>query len=270
MNGCCDCQRDLAKLQDEVNTLYSVLSPQLSGRPIIMIDDPDDIACFDSNGDGSGYYAGYAFCDGQNHGGYVTRDLRDRFVVGAGQSYSVGNTGGFNSVTLDVTMIPSHNHTLTDPGHNHDITDPGHGHAVTDLGHDHAASQVAHSHNGTTDVNGEHTHVPSTDPGDGIVTSNNNGVFVDNSGSSEVNVDGALAPAGDHDHTFTTNSQTPAVTVNSAFTGVSVASNLTGITETEDQVTGITIANTGGGLPHENRPPFYAVIFIQRVSANVI
>ena len=37
--------------------------------------------------------AGYYLCDGNNG----TPDLRDRFVVGAGNTYAVGNTGGFTS-----------------------------------------------------------------------------------------------------------------------------------------------------------------------------
>ena len=36
---------------------------------------------------------GYYLCNGSNG----TPDLRDRFVVGAGNSYAVGNTGGFTS-----------------------------------------------------------------------------------------------------------------------------------------------------------------------------
>lgn len=37
--------------------------------------------------------AGYVLCNGSNG----TPDLRDRFVVGAGNTYAVGNTGGFTS-----------------------------------------------------------------------------------------------------------------------------------------------------------------------------
>ncbi|WP_202945713.1 tail fiber protein [Acetonema longum] len=55
--------------------------------------------------------AGWTLCNGQNG----TPDLRDRFIVGAGGSYSVGNTGGSNTVTLTVNQIPSHNHAF--PGH---------------------------------------------------------------------------------------------------------------------------------------------------------
>jgi microcystin-dependent protein len=58
---------------------------------------------------------GWALCNGSNG----TPDLRDRFIVGAGNSYNPGNTGGANNVTLDLTQIPSHTHPVTDPGHTH-------------------------------------------------------------------------------------------------------------------------------------------------------
>ena len=50
---------------------------------------------------------GWVLCDGNNS----TPDLRNRFVVGAGNSYSVGDNGGADSVTLSVDQIPSHNHS---------------------------------------------------------------------------------------------------------------------------------------------------------------
>jgi microcystin-dependent protein len=53
---------------------------------------------------------GWALCDGTNS----TPDLRDRFVVGAGSTYSVDDTGGADSVTLTTSQIPSHTHSYTD------------------------------------------------------------------------------------------------------------------------------------------------------------
>lgn len=47
---------------------------------------------------------GWVLCDGAGS----TPDLRDRFIVGAGNSYSVGNTGGSNGVTLTESQIPSY------------------------------------------------------------------------------------------------------------------------------------------------------------------
>jgi microcystin-dependent protein len=52
---------------------------------------------------------GWALCDGSNG----TPDLRDRFIVGAGGNYNVGNTGGSNTVTLTTSQIPSHRHTAS-------------------------------------------------------------------------------------------------------------------------------------------------------------
>ena len=66
--------------------------------------------------------SGWVLCNGSNS----TPDLRDRFVVGAGSGYSVGNTGGSSSVTLSTSQIPAHNHGISDPGHDHDTTVDGH------------------------------------------------------------------------------------------------------------------------------------------------
>lgn len=46
---------------------------------------------------------GYALCNGSNG----TPDLRNRFLVGAGSSYGLGNVGGANSVTLSKNNLPS-------------------------------------------------------------------------------------------------------------------------------------------------------------------
>jgi microcystin-dependent protein len=78
--------------------------------------------------------AGWALCDGLRYqintttgltevvgvGGFLTPDLRERFIVGAGSSdngsvagtiqYSPGPGGGLNEVTLTAAQIPAHNH----------------------------------------------------------------------------------------------------------------------------------------------------------------
>jgi microcystin-dependent protein len=66
---------------------------------------------------GSSAPSGWAFCDGNNG----TPDLRDKFIVGAGSTYGVGDTGGANSVTLTESQMPSHNHTFSGSNtHSHD------------------------------------------------------------------------------------------------------------------------------------------------------
>lgn len=63
---------------------------------------------------------GWALCDGTQG----TPNLRGRFIVGAGGSYSVGNTGGKASHVLTTNEMPSHTHvqnahTHTQNSHNH-------------------------------------------------------------------------------------------------------------------------------------------------------
>ena len=54
--------------------------------------------------------SGWYLCDGTNG----TPDLRNRFVVGAGSTYSPAATGG----SADAVTV-SHTHTITDPTHSH-------------------------------------------------------------------------------------------------------------------------------------------------------
>lgn len=66
---------------------------------------------------------GWTLCDGTDS----TPDLRNRFVVGAGSTYAVDDTGGADFVTLSTANLPAHNHsasssstsTVNDPGHSH-------------------------------------------------------------------------------------------------------------------------------------------------------
>lgn len=57
--------------------------------------------------------SGWYLCNGSNS----TPDLRDRFVVGAGSTYAVGNTGGSKDA-----IVVSHSHSASDSGHQHTVT----------------------------------------------------------------------------------------------------------------------------------------------------
>ena len=76
--------------------------------------------------------SGWLLCDGTNG----TPDLRDRFVVCAGSSYSVGDVGGSNTVTLTETTMAPHSHPVSAS------TGPG----------------GSHSHPASTDTQGGHSH----------------------------------------------------------------------------------------------------------------
>lgn len=66
--------------------------------------------------------AGWALCDGNNG----TPDLRNRFLVGAGDTYSVDDTGG----------NVNHTHTFTGDGHTHQLGPGPHLQAGTDFDDD--------------------------------------------------------------------------------------------------------------------------------------
>ena len=71
------------------------------------------------------------YTHGRNGDNFLVPNLQDRFIMGAGSSYNVANTGGEESVSLSVAQMPSHNHTQSSSGNSskglvrHDGTTPG-------------------------------------------------------------------------------------------------------------------------------------------------
>lgn len=115
---------------------------------------------------------GWVLCDGTNG----TPDLRDKFIVGAGREYTIGDTGGEKEVTLTVSQLPSHNHTMSNAG--------------------------SHSHTGSTNVSGSHTHSYRV-PRD---SSTNSGVGSSSALRYITYTDNTTGSAGDHSHSLSTNS----------------------------------------------------------------
>jgi hypothetical protein len=94
--------------------------------------------------------SGWYLCDGTNG----TPDLRNSFIVGAGNTYAVGATGG----TADAIVV-SHTHTatstVTDPGHTHSITgsnDNAQTSNVPVLGRGQGSPQTANTNTATTSI----------------------------------------------------------------------------------------------------------------------
>jgi hypothetical protein len=129
---------------------------------------------------------GWALCNGQTvaradgTGNITTPDLRDRFVVGSGGSYAVGNTGGAAFVGLTVDQLPSHGHAAS------------------------SDTQGIHSHTGSTGSVGDHQH---TLPNLGSVQagSDNGGASVPvSTGYGTSRYMSPTDPAGGHNHPFNT------------------------------------------------------------------
>lgn len=63
-----------------------------------------------NNRGGASIPSNWALCDGTNG----TPDLRDKFIVGSGNTYAIGAVGGSKDA-----VVVAHSHTVTDPGHSH-------------------------------------------------------------------------------------------------------------------------------------------------------
>jgi len=63
---------------------------------------------------------GSGFGGGNGSTTFNIPDMRDRFVVGAGTTYSRNGKGGSTSVTLSTAQIPSHTHS--GPNHRHSVS----------------------------------------------------------------------------------------------------------------------------------------------------
>ena len=201
-----------------------VLTSQGSGSAAAwttVIGVPSGIIAVWSGSEGS-IPSGWYLCNGSNS----TPDLRNRFIVGAGSgsSYSVGNTGGSNTVTLSTSQIPAHSHTTNNHSHNASVSDPGHGHSVS-------VSDPGHQHN--TSVTGAKLF-----PG---------------YGGAHVPYGGAGGYPGTH---FNMSNANTGISANASNANTSISVSTGNANPSTN--------NTGGGGSHENRPPYYALCYIMK------
>jgi hypothetical protein len=126
----------------------------------------------------------WLLCDGTGTGLNKTPDLRDKFIMGAGNK-DIGVTGGgtSGSTAISIAQMPSHDHAWS---FSDGSTTKKGGHAHTWTGET-AKKQSPHTHtwSGTSGYSGSHTHTTSSD-GHHVHT--------------------ALA-AGDHDHSIAVNTE---------------------------------------------------------------
>ena len=181
--------------------------------------------------------SGWVICNGSNG----TPDLRNEFVVGAGDTYSVDGSGGAANVTLATTNIASHSHSWSattgaggDHSHNHNFN---------------TGNSGSHSHSGSTSNVGNHTH-SGGGVGGQIRMSFNNSTFK-GYGASNANSGGA----GSHSHNISTNNTGSHSHNFNANTGNS--GNHT------HSVSGNT-GNAGSGTAFSILPVYYALAYIQK------
>lgn len=140
--------------------------------------------------------AGWLVCDGRSTAGYPinayisnTPDLRDKFLVSSGSTYSVGQVGGEATHVLTVGELPAHQHTI--PNHNHNLTGVGdhtHAQVVTaavggpgvrsDFAGDNASSAFPQGVN--TGAAGAHNHSTQSDGGGGATSNTGGGAAMEN------------------------------------------------------------------------------------------
>ena len=65
---------------------------------------------------GSSVPDGWALCNGQTANGVRTPDLRNRFIVGAGDEYAIGDKGGEKAHKLTIQEMPKHKHSYSFTG----------------------------------------------------------------------------------------------------------------------------------------------------------
>lgn len=189
----------------------------------------------------------WALCDGDNG----TPDLRNSFIVAAGDTYAVDDTGGEDSSDL------SHTH--------------GTGTLVTDNDtHDHAvnagntASGGSHQHGDGTLSNsttGSHRHSVGTYSTSTPSTSETveSGATESVPGSGHIHqVTGQSAYAGDHAHTITGNTASGGSHTHGS-----------GSLDTDNDTHNHTVSGStasAGSAAQENRPAYYSLAFIMRLA----
>lgn len=132
------------------------------------------------NGIISNIPVGWKLCDGTNG----TPDLRDRFVVGAGSSYSVDAVGGSSAVSLLSPQLPAHSHAATGSAN-----DAGaHAHSIS-VG---TAGSHNHPHSGLTAA-GAFTILGGTGPGRW-----GNAASIGNAGAHSHTL--SISAVGNHNH----------------------------------------------------------------------
>ena len=169
--------------------------------------------------------------------------IKDTFLLSAGDSYKAGAMGGEATHKLSTAEMPTHNHSYSgttsgqSAGHTHGFT------ATT------GTVSADHSHSGATSAAGQHAHTGRYTANDTASGSNKNRF---NAGGNTYSSTALTNEAGQHAHTFSTGG----ISANHTH-GVS---GTTGGASTDHthSFSGYT-GNVGSGSAHNNMPPYLVV-----------
>ena len=226
---------------------------------------------------GSIYWSSNNTNPGTLFGGTWTQ-IKDKFILAAGDSYSNGATGGAATVTLAVSNMPSHSHSFTPSGNvsSHSHTGPSHTHSFTPSGtvgsHTHSftpSGTVESSFDGTAGTvnvsGGNHRHTYNyRGIGEGSSPLGGTRPTAFPSGNTEYSGDlsmsGTFTPRGTVSSTFSgtagnTGETAPSFTGTAGNTGAAGTGN-TGETAPSFTGTAGTTGTNGSGSSFSILPPY--------------
>lgn len=196
---------------------------------------------------GVGNLVGWALCDGS----LGTPDLRDRFIIGAGNkavgsvnpkttatsSAAGSHTHTINATTLTAAQIPSHTHTVSGT----------------------AASAGAHTHSGSTDVQGSHQHTYTTNSDTDKVEVYTGPASIPQAMFTPAN--GVTSVGGAHSHNVSTVSAGAHTHTVSGTTGAAGS----GGSHTHTESTAPTHTHTLSQAEIRDTLPYYALAYIMKL-----
>lgn len=167
--------------------------------------------------------------------------IKDRFLLCAGSTYSAGSTGGEATHTLTVAEMPKHDHGGKTGGPSTNTSGAATGNTGNNsAGHTHSIPSLS----GTAASAGGHTHSVKVPP---FATTWNGDHY--NLAYRGTAINGLLSSAGAHTHTVTTKaSTTGGISANHTHSLQNHTHNLSSHTH--------SITANGSGGAHNNMPPY--------------
>lgn len=178
--------------------------------------------------------------------------IKDRFLLSAGDSYKVGATGGEATHTLSTAEMPTHNHSYSgttgdqSAGHTHGFS------ATT------GTVSSDHGHSGTTNNDGSHDHdIYYRSEIFAVGKSSKQTMGFENSNNGRTS--SPTIPGGTHSHGFSTGgisaNHTHGVSGTTGGASAGHTHNFSGNTR-----------NVGSGSAHNNMPPYLCVYMWKRTA----